>query len=99
METNKGCKLQCQTINNNKKQHKMKIKAKDLKVGQDVKFGNHWVKVEKLIEGTQKNGKGFVQVCGTVYEGRIRSVYGNRKVESYYSDYNCPKLETLVTIR
>ena len=54
---------------------------------------------DKRCISIQKNGKGFVQVCGTVYEGRIRSVYGNRKVESYYSDYNCPKLETLVTIR
>jgi hypothetical protein len=77
----------------------MKIQAKDLKVGQDVKFGNHWIKVEKLIQGTQKNGKGFVQVCGTVYEGKIRSSYGKRKVESHYSDHSCPKLETLVTVR
>ena len=77
----------------------MKIQAKDLRVGQDVKFGNEWLKVEKLIEGSQKNGKGFVNVCGTVYEGKIVSSYGNRKVESYYSNYNCPKLETLVSVR
>ena len=77
----------------------MKIQAKDLKVGQDVKFGNHWLNIEKLIEGTQKNGKVFVQVCGTVYEAKIRSSCGNRKVESHYSAYNCPKLETLVTVR
>tara|TARA_R110000868_G_C10673624_1_gene746853 strand:- start:350 stop:634 length:285 start_codon:yes stop_codon:yes gene_type:complete len=83
----------------NQKHDKMKIQAKDLKVGQDVKFGNNWIKIENLIEGTQKNGKGFVQVCGTVYEGKIRSSYGNRKVEAHYSDYNCPKIETLVTVR
>ena len=77
----------------------MKIQAKNLKVGQDVKFGNNWIKVEKLIEGTQKNGKGFVNVCGTIYEGKIKSKYGNRKIESDYCDYNYPKLETLVTIR
>jgi hypothetical protein len=79
----------------------MRIQAKDLKIGQDVKFGNHWIKVEKLIEGTLKNGKGFVQVCGTVYEGKIRSSYGNRsrKFQSHYVDYNCPKLETLVAVR
>ena len=77
----------------------MKIKAKYLKVGQDVKFGNNWIKIQKLIKGTQKNGKEFIQVCGTVYEGKIKSSYGNRKVESHYNDYNCPKLETLVSTR
>ncbi len=77
----------------------MKVQAKDLKVGQDVKFGNHWIKIEKLINGTLKNGKGFVQVCGTVYAGRIRSQYGNRTITPRYSDYNCPKLETFVTVR
>ena len=77
----------------------MKIKAKDLKVGQDVKFGNNWLKIEKLIEGTQKNGKVFIQVCGTVYEGKIKSPHGNRKILAHYSDYNTPKAETLVTIR
>jgi hypothetical protein len=77
----------------------MKIKAKDLKIGQDVKFGNHWIKIENLIKGFQKNGKGFFQICGTVYEGKIKDVNGNRKIESYYSNSNYAKLETLVTIR
>ena len=77
----------------------MKIQANKLKVGQDVKFGNNWIKIQKLIKGTQKNGKEFFQVCGTVYEGKIKSLYGNRKVESRYSDTNCPKIDSLVTIR
>lgn len=77
----------------------MKIQANQLIVGQDVKFGNNWIEVEKLVKGTQKNGKEFIQVCGTVYEGKIKSSQGNRKVESHYSDSNCPKLESLVTIR
>lgn len=81
----------------------MKIQAKDLKVGQDVKFNDVWMKVEKLIEGTQKNGKGFIQVCGTVYAGKTKARYGTRRVqkwESYYSDNQFrPKLETWVTVR
>tara|TARA_R110000851_G_scaffold326857_1_gene495877 strand:+ start:63 stop:299 length:237 start_codon:yes stop_codon:yes gene_type:complete len=78
----------------------MKIQAKDLKVGQDVKFGNQWMKVEELIEGVQKNGKKFVNVCGNVYEGIIkRRGYKNHKIESHFCNYNTPKLETLVTVR
>lgn len=77
----------------------MKIKAKDLKVGQDVKFGNEWMKVEELLYGVQKNGIPYVNVCGTVYAGRIRSRYGNRPIHSYYSTHNCPKLETWVNVR
>ena len=77
----------------------MKIQARDLKVGQDVKFGNHWMKVEELIYGTQKNGKEYVNVCGTVYSGFVRSSYGNRPVHPHYCDYNCPKLDTWVTVR
>jgi hypothetical protein len=77
----------------------MKIKAKNLKVGEDVKFGNHWIKIQDLINGTQKNGKKFVQVCGIVYEGKIKNSNGSRKTESFYSDNNYPKLETLVTVR
>lgn len=78
---------------------KMKIQAKDLKIGQDVKFGNNWINIEDLIQGTQKNGKGFIQVCGTIYSGKVRSSQGNRKIESRYSDYNKPKLDTFVTVR
>ncbi len=79
----------------------MKIQAKDLKVGQDVKFGNNWIKVEKLENETLKNGKGIIRVCGTVYATVIKGGYGyrSRKVESHYSDYNTPKLETIVTVR
>jgi len=77
----------------------MKVQAKDLKVGQDVKFGNHWIKIEKLINGTLKNGKGFVQVCGTVYGGTVKSQYGKRRIQPRYCDYNCPKLETFVIVR
>ena len=79
----------------------MKIQAKDLKVGQDVKFGNEWMKIEKLIPGTQKNGKGFVNVCGMVYKGTIKATYCCRKriIKPYYSNHNCPKLETFVNVR
>jgi hypothetical protein len=79
----------------------MMIQAKYLKVGQDVKFGNEWLKVEKLIQGTQKNGKGFVNVCGTIYKGNIKagSGYKSRIIESRYCDYNSPKLETKVLTR
>jgi len=84
---------------NNQNNYKMKIQAKYLKVGQDVKFGNNWINIEKLVNGEQKNGKPFVQVCGTIYEGKIKSHYGNRKIQSHYNDDNCPKSETLVTVR
>ena len=78
----------------------MKIQARDLKIGQDVKFGNEWMIVEELIYGTQKNGVPYVNVCGTVYAGRIRSrYYGNRPIHSYYATHNCPKLQTWVTVR
>ena len=80
----------------------MKIQAKDLKIGQDVKFGNQWIKIEKLIYGKLKNGNEYVQVVGQIYPATIRSrcpAMRNRKIIAATCDYNKPKLNTWVTVR
>jgi len=78
----------------------MKVQAQDLKIGQDAKFGNYWIKIENLIDGVQGNGKGFIQVCGTVYGAVIkRRGYKSNVIESHYNDCNRPKLQTKVTVR
>lgn len=77
----------------------MKIQARDLKVGQDVNF-KYWMKIEKLVYGVQKNGKEYVNVQGTVYECVVKSrKYGTRFVESHWREYDCPKLDTWVSVR
>jgi len=78
----------------------MKVQAKDLTIGQDVKFGNYWIKIENLIGGVQGNGNGFIQVCGTVYGAVIkRRGCKSNVIKSHYNDCNRPKLETKVTVR
>jgi hypothetical protein len=78
----------------------MKIPAKEVQIGMDVKFGNVWLKVEDIKEKYQKNGKRLINICGTTYPGVVKRRGGGiSKVSSRYCNYNEPRADTLVQIR
>jgi len=54
----------------------MKIKAKDLKVGMTVKYGNVWVLIESIKQTTFKNKKEKTEIIGTMLEGVIKRSNG-----------------------
>lgn len=85
------------------KQKAMKIQVKDLKVGMLVKQDNQWIRITKLIEGVQKNGKKFYNIEGMVQPATIRRRGGfNRNTEikeEFFTNYPTPKFETWVTVK
>lgn len=50
----------------------MKTLAKDLKVGQTVKYINVWVKIEDLKQATAKNGRPYMAIKGTQLAGFVK---------------------------
>jgi hypothetical protein len=58
----------------------MKIQGKDLQVNQTMKFGNVWVKIEKLVESTFKNGNPKIEIFGTQLKGFVKR--DGRKIQT-----------------
>lgn len=78
----------------------MKIKAKDLKAGMTVKYGNVWVLIQSIIQTTFKNGKEKTEVVGKMLEGVIRRSNGfNQKIEAEDNFSLDFKSTTTVTIK
>lgn len=50
----------------------MKIQGKDLQINDTIKFGNVWVKIEKLVKSTFKNGNPKIKIFGTQLKGFIK---------------------------
>jgi translation elongation factor P/translation initiation factor 5A len=78
----------------------MKIIAKDLKVGQTVKFYNVWVKIEIISYSTTKKGRGVVDIIGTHLPGIIKR-RGHRdcavpEIKNYHCNFYS---ETTVSVK
>lgn len=78
----------------------MKTLAKDLKVGQTVKYANVWVRIEELTQSNAKNGRPFMAIKGTQLAGVVKRRDGYRCKSSDIKDYRVDFWnETTVTIK
>lgn len=74
--------------------------ASELKIGQIVKYGNVWVKIESLTESKAKNGRELMQIVGTQLAGVIKHIghrpYKYHEVKEYKVEF---RKETKVKIK
>ena len=74
--------------------------AKELKVGQTVKYGNVWVKIETLFESKAKNGRPVVSIIGTQLAGVVKHAgfkpYHYSEIKGYEVEF---RAETKVKIK
>ena len=84
------------------KQNDMKIQAKEVKKGNEVKFGwNQWLLVDRIEKAFQKNGKEI-----TIFHGSSKQEKPTRRGARKYptilakkSDQCAYKSETIVDVR